>query len=712
MATSYSVYLYLHIDGVAQEYIDIKSYVNGTDTIDSEALADQFFDSEVDSLDFVDAQYESANGAELGNPDGKTFNEIRHTRGALINLYYETPASSSYTLTVYHTNQTGSTTLSTETFTISRGTTVYPSSYAKDISGYEYLSTTPSSSFTMTSNTTITVRYVQVCDLIIHHISNGRSGEEVTQTISKAGSYGSVINASSYVYSNYQFNKQTTTSKEYDDIEYIKVVSAKDGSTLKDSTCVYKDYYPTSYDTYEETTGNYTYTHDSDDPLSSLTRLRLTQHPTNLYIYYDVTRVTTTPVKGRLVVETNSSVITGIRSVANFVGYSLTKGNFSDLGTTSGRIYRPSSGWYSLTPSASSSYSNPTIIYANVSTPTLWKFTDKNGKETVGTVIRFTNKSGVTTVVTSIKCLLEGTLIAMADGTYKCIEDVEAGDIVKSINLKTGEETEAVVLINRLGETENYYYMPVFEDGSALKTSWTHDVYNATKQTWAKSDCEFFLDDEVIKENGEKTKFVGTIDTIGVNSGKRYNFYDLVVSNNCYYADGILCAHNPITQLRWLDPSLNFDADSIPEELIEIVSSYRDEDSREADLVDNQEYMNEYIKLMATQMKKERQLRVIKGELNKTDYISLKVNEGVEITPEMQEMLDMRIAWRKTYNNTERELKELKKQIDELKVQYSKLGKDVLLDSMELRKKFFNESCEKANNALELFKEYYKFLKK
>ena len=107
-------------------------------------------------------------------------------------------------------------------------------------------------------------------------------------------------------------------------------------------------------------------------------------------------------------------------------------------------------------------------------------------------------------------------------------------------------------------------------------------------------------------------------------------------------------------------------------------------------------------------MKKERQLRVIKGELDKTDYISLKVNEGVEITPEMQEMLDMRIAWRKTYNNTEKELKELKEQINELKVRYSKLGKDVLLDKMELRKKFFDESCKKANNALELFKKYYK----
>ena len=308
------------------------------------------------------------------------------------------------------------------------------------------------------------------------------------------------------------------------------------------------------------------------------------------------------------------------------------------------------------------------------------------------------------------KCLLEGTKITMADGTKKSIEEVQEGDLVKSINLETGEETQAVVLSNSIGDVQNFYYMMVFEDGSSLKTNWTHDIYNATKGTWVKSDCEIYLDDEVVKENGSQVKFIGTIDTIGTINGKRCNFYDIVVSNNCYYADGILCASNPIVQLRWLIPALNKNADKIPQNLRDLIASYRDEDTREADLVHNNAYMAEYIPQMTIRMKKEARLRQLQAELSKTDYVSIKASEGVEITPEMQEVIEARAWWRKLYNEAEVELNAAYKAIDELKVKHSPLGEDILLDNISLRKKFFLESCRKANANLNEFKEYYLYL--
>ena len=305
------------------------------------------------------------------------------------------------------------------------------------------------------------------------------------------------------------------------------------------------------------------------------------------------------------------------------------------------------------------------------------------------------------------KCLLEDTMITMADGTRKPIQEVQEGDLVKSINLETGEETQAVVLANNIGDVENYYFMMMFEDGSSLKTNWTHDIYNATKGTWVKSDCEMYLDDEVIKEDNSRTKFIGTIDTIGTVSGKRCNFYDIVVSNNCYYADGILCASNPVVQLRWLIPALNKNAERIPQELKDLIASYRDEDTRESDLVHNNEYMNEYIPQMAVKMKKEARLRQLQAELSKTDYVSIKASEGVEITPEMQEVIEARAWWRELYNEAEAELNTVNETIRNLKVKHSPLGEDILLDNMELRKKFFLESCNKANSYLSKFKEFY-----
>lgn len=308
------------------------------------------------------------------------------------------------------------------------------------------------------------------------------------------------------------------------------------------------------------------------------------------------------------------------------------------------------------------------------------------------------------------KCLLEGTQITMFDNSLKNIEDVKPGDIVKSIDIETGEETESVVLLNSVGDVKNYYYMLMFEDGSCLKTNWTHDVYNATKETWVKSDCELYLDDEIIKSDGNRVKFIGTIDTIGTPNGRMCKFYDIVVSNNCYYADNILCSSNPITQYRWLNPVLNKRAKfhPVPETLKEIISSYKDEDNRESDLVHNEEYIKKYIPSMALKMKKEAKLRALKAELVNTDYVTLKMSEGVEVTPAVQETLDARAWWRKLYNEIEAELNVIYEDINKLKVQYSILGEDVLLDNMSLRKKFFLESCNKANKNLQKFIDYYK----
>lgn len=308
------------------------------------------------------------------------------------------------------------------------------------------------------------------------------------------------------------------------------------------------------------------------------------------------------------------------------------------------------------------------------------------------------------------KCLLEGTQITMSDNSLKNIEDVKPGDIVKSIDIETGEETESVVLLNSVGDVKNYYYMLMFEDGSCLKTNWTHDVYNATKETWVKSDCELYLDDEIIKSDGNRVKFIGTIDTIGTPNGRMCKFYDIVVSNNCYYADNILCSSNPITQYRWLNPVLNKRAKfhPVPEILKEIISSYKDEDNRESDLVHNEEYIKKYIPSMALKMKKEAKLRALKAELVNTDYVTLKMSEGVEVTPAVQETLDARAWWRKLYNEVEAELNVIYEDINKLKVQYSVLGEDVLLDNISLRKKFFLESCRKANNNFQEFVNYYK----
>lgn len=306
------------------------------------------------------------------------------------------------------------------------------------------------------------------------------------------------------------------------------------------------------------------------------------------------------------------------------------------------------------------------------------------------------------------KCLLEGTKISMADGTQKNIEEIRSGDLIKSINIETGEETQAVVLHIQMRDVKNEMTQLVFEDGSVLKTNGTHDIYDATKDTWVLSDWDLDLDDEILKEDGSRIKFIGTYDWVGAAKGRYYHFYDIITSNNCYYADGILCAHNPIRQFTWLNPVMNKYANYIPAELKEIISSYKDENARENDLLDNEKYMKESVNLFIKQRKKEKQLGTIKSQLAETDYITIKSSEGVSITPKMQQMINSRAKWREEFNTIEKELQEVYTETNKLKFKYSSLQEEVLLPRIDLRRKFFKESCKNANEHLQDFIEFYR----
>lgn len=308
-----------------------------------------------------------------------------------------------------------------------------------------------------------------------------------------------------------------------------------------------------------------------------------------------------------------------------------------------------------------------------------------------------------TYIANAVACLMEGTLITMADGSKKPIEDVKEGELLKSINLETGEETTAVCLGNRVGDVKDYYYCLMFDNGMRAKTNWTHDIYNATKGTWTNTDKELELDDEVVTEEGSKTKFVGRLEAIGTPNGRKVRFYDIISSNNCYYADGVLFSHTPTKQSGWINRH-----EEAPEELINLITSYKNESHRETDLMQKDEYVNQYLDTMHSMLMKESKLRELKDNLSRTDYITLKVSEGIEITDTMQEILDSRKMWRKEFNEVEAELSNVYKTANDLKVKYSDIGEDVLLDSMGLRKKFFLESCKKGNANLNKFKEYYR----
>ena len=83
----------------------------------------------------------------------------------------------------------------------------------------------------------------------------------------------------------------------------------------------------------------------------------------------------------------------------------------------------------------------------------------------------------------SYTCLVEGTLITLADGTQKRIEDITADDMLLVFNHETGKfEARHITYVDHMGEAASNCRVLnlVFSDGTVLRIVGTHGVYDMT----------------------------------------------------------------------------------------------------------------------------------------------------------------------------------------------------------------------------------------
>jgi hypothetical protein len=77
----------------------------------------------------------------------------------------------------------------------------------------------------------------------------------------------------------------------------------------------------------------------------------------------------------------------------------------------------------------------------------------------------------------SVICLVEGTMITMADGSHKAVEDVGYNDLIRVWNFDLGEFSEALPVFVKREETHNKHNRFTFSDGTVLRTV-GHHVFN------------------------------------------------------------------------------------------------------------------------------------------------------------------------------------------------------------------------------------------
>lgn len=139
-------------------------------------------------------------------------------------------------------------------------------------------------------------------------------------------------------------------------------------------------------------------------------------------------------------------------------------------------------------------------------------------------------------------CFVKGTLITMANGIQKPVENIEYGDEVLCYDFEKGEQTTSYIDWMIPKQTATEYWKITLSDGTELKlvgsNGKSHRLYNVTKQSFIYPQ-DFEEDDLTLKENGDLVKVVSCEKIF-----ETVNFYNISSKDHInVYAEGVLTSN-------------------------------------------------------------------------------------------------------------------------------------------------------------------------
>lgn len=187
-----------------------------------------------------------------------------------------------------------------------------------------------------------------------------------------------------------------------------------------------------------------------------------------------------------------------------------------------------------------------------------YTFTDPNGQSISQTMQWYSSTSENSKVATEqwqtfdskngkkpSTCIAEGTMITLADGTQKAVEDLQVGDMIMVFNHYTGKYDARPLVINVHADEEARWHRIVniqFSNGALWRIAWAHGIYDCTLNEYVMISeenidefigHEFYYTDGV---NGQKVTMTGyyfTEEFIKVYSPAPAEFIN-------YFANGLL----------------------------------------------------------------------------------------------------------------------------------------------------------------------------
>ena len=147
-------------------------------------------------------------------------------------------------------------------------------------------------------------------------------------------------------------------------------------------------------------------------------------------------------------------------------------------------------------------------------------------------------------------CLVEGTDILLADGTYKKIEDVEYTDLLMVYDHLNGGMTKVYpVWIEKTGGKTDMYEKITFDDGTVLKVAGMHCLFDAENNMYVdvSNKEQFDIGSKVYKVNEKNELQVVTVKDISYIN-ETVNYYDVLSTTHYNVIANGLITTDIITQ--------------------------------------------------------------------------------------------------------------------------------------------------------------------
>ncbi|MBE7100238.1 MAG: hypothetical protein E7364_01355 [Clostridiales bacterium] len=194
-----------------------------------------------------------------------------------------------------------------------------------------------------------------------------------------------------------------------------------------------------------------------------------------------------------------------------------------------------------------------------------------NTSYAVGDTYTVTGETEIT-VSSSGGCLVEGTMITLADGTQKAVEDLKAGDMLIVFNHETGKYDVAPLLVNTHATAAAEYYTVIslhFSNGTVLKIADEHAVFSKTANKYvyvnALNAYEFVGHEFVssIYENGQVITKIVTLENVTIATEYTRIFTPVSAWHMNVIADNILTLSGRTVNFFEYDETMKYDEEKM-----------------------------------------------------------------------------------------------------------------------------------------------------